>query len=80
MTDILEIFESVWQQQTVSDLAESEFKRMLVDDPELRRQYREWCREQGLSEKLGFLTYCRERSEENESRWEPLEEDSDEDY
>ncbi|MBD5232068.1 MAG: hypothetical protein HDS66_07965 [Bacteroidales bacterium] len=77
--DITEIFDRVIDEQRSLDVADSEFRRMLVDDPELRRQYRAWCAEQEISEKRGFLDYCRQRFDEAESCWDALAPDE-EDY
>ncbi len=53
-------------------MAEAEFKRTLVDDPELRRNYRNYCREVGTSEKNGFLDFCEEYMAGQDSVWESL--------
>ncbi len=79
MTDITELFDRIWEQHRMLDVAESEFRRMLVDDEELRREYRSWCEEQEVSEKRGFMNYCRLRLEEEESRYDVLAPDA-EDY
>lgn len=79
MTDITELFDSIWEQQRSIDLAESEFRHLLVDDEELRRTYRSWCSEQGESERRGFINYCRLLLEEEESRYDALAPDE-EDY
>ena len=58
MLDIYEVFEGVLSNARSIDMAESEFKRQLCDDPELRTVYRDWCSEEGTSEKNGFVDYC----------------------
>ena len=40
------------------DMAEAEFRRFLIDEPELRRRYREYCREEGIPERSGFTDFC----------------------
>jgi len=78
MIEITEIFDTVLRQQQSLDVAESEFRRMLVDDENLRQTYRRWCAEQDTSEKRGFIDYCRQRIEEEESCWESLASHDDE--
>ena len=58
MEDITELFNSIIEEAPSLDIAESEFKQSLIDNPELRKAYREYCREQGSSEKRGFLDYA----------------------
>ena len=45
---------------------------MIADDDELRRQYREWCRENGSTERYGFTDFCKEYLESQESVWDSL--------
>ncbi len=49
MEDITELFNSIIEEAPSLDIAESEFKQSLIDNPELRKAYREYCREQGES-------------------------------
>ncbi|MDE6437529.1 MAG: hypothetical protein K2K69_08495, partial [Muribaculaceae bacterium] len=72
MEDLIEFFITILKQSDSVDIAEAEFKRQLVDDAELRRQYREYCRENGTSEKRGFLDFCEEYVENQDSIWESL--------
>lgn len=76
MYDLYEIFESLLCQFDVIDMADSEFSRMCVDDPELRKVYREWCREQDLSPRRGFLAYAEEFNNRNNLRMDSLEEEA----
>ena len=73
MLDIYEVFEGVLSNARSIDMAESEFKRQLCDDPELRTVYSDWCSEEGTSEKNGFVDYCQMRFDEEESLWSALE-------
>lgn len=75
MYDIPKIFDSLLEQFDVIDMAESEFSRMCVDDPALRKHYRSWCDENDLSPRYGFLTYAREFNSRNNSRMDSLEEE-----
>ena len=54
------------------DIAEAEFKKMLHEDTELREEYREWCDAVGSSEKMGFLDYCDEYMDSQESIYDTL--------
>lgn len=72
MENIREYFINIIQQADSIDIAEAEFKRSLIDDDELRRQYRAYCREIGTSEKHGFLDFCEEYLQNQDSIWESL--------
>ncbi|MBD5276165.1 MAG: hypothetical protein HDR90_00585 [Bacteroides sp.] len=58
--DITQYFEQILQQAGSIDIAEAEFKRAIADDRELHTLYREWCRDNGSTERRGFLDYCEE--------------------
>lgn len=73
MYNIEEIFDSLLKQFDVIDMADSEFSRMCVDDPELRKAYREWCNEHDYSPRRGFLTYAEEYNSNNNMRMDSLE-------
>ena len=72
MEDITEYFIHILNQSPSYDIAEAEFKRQLADDEELRRSYKEWCAENGTSEKRGFLDFCEEYLEDQNSIWQSL--------
>lgn len=72
MNDITDFFISIIKQAPSIDIAESEFKQALIDDPELRRTYRDYCREIGTSEKHGFLDFCEEYCSEQDDVWQAL--------
>ncbi|MDE6120226.1 MAG: hypothetical protein K2F63_00395 [Muribaculaceae bacterium] len=72
MEDIRDIFISIIKQSDSIDIAEAEFKRFLVDDESLRKLYREYCREIGSSEKSGFLDFCEEYLQGQDTIWESL--------
>lgn len=67
-----EFFISIIEQSHSADMAEAEFKRALVDDPELRREYRNYCREIGTPERRAFLDFCQQYFEEKNSVWQTL--------
>lgn len=58
--DITEYFNSLISQTGSIDMAEAEFKRAIAEDNELHTIYREWCHENGSSERNGFLDFCDE--------------------
>lgn len=60
MKDITEIFDDYLRQYGSIDIAESEFKKNIHEDSELRAAYLEWCDAVGSSEKKGFADYCEE--------------------
>ena len=72
MEDITDIFVAIINEAPGIDMAEAEFKRTLVDDPELRKAYKEYCREQGTSEKNGFLEFCETYCHDQNSVWDSL--------
>lgn len=78
--DIYEVFDQILSAARSVDVAESEFKRLMYEDPLVRTAYREWCNEQGTTEKHGFVDYCQETFDQEESRWETLNEDAEYNY
>lgn len=72
MEDITAIFKHYITQCDSIDIAESEFKMALHDDPEMKQAYREWCREVGSTEKNGFLDYCHEFMDSQDEVWNSL--------
>lgn len=72
MENITDIFVHYITTNPSLDIAESEFKRALIDDPELRADYRQWCRDNGSSEKNGFADYCEEYMTEQDNVWNSL--------
>lgn len=76
MYDIEEVFEQVISMGGSLDMVERDFKRMLEDDVKLRRAYRNWCEEHGYSEKHGFMEYCSERMDAQQSSYEIFDTDN----
>ena len=70
--DITEYFNSLISQTGSIDMAEAEFKRAIAEDNELHTIYREWCHENGSSERNGFLDVCDEYMESQDSKWDSL--------
>lgn len=72
MEDITDLFMNIIEQSASIEMAEAEFRRSLVDDPDLRRQYREYCRENGTSERRGFMDFCDSYMENQDEVWNTL--------
>ena len=70
--DITEYFNSLISQTGSIDMAEAEIKRAIAEDNELHTIYREWCHENGSSERNGFLDFCDEYMESQDSKWDSL--------
>lgn len=72
MKDITEIFISLLNECGSLDIAESEFKRIIADDENLRTQYNDWCRERGCTYRNGFTDFCEEYLDSKNSVWDYL--------
>lgn len=72
MTDITELFDSLLAEHDSIDIAESEFKKLLSEDEEIKEAYRDWCDAVGSSEKKGFLDYADEYKASRDSVWDSL--------
>lgn len=72
MRDITDVFLHILHQYGSVDMAEAEFKKMINEDSELRTEYREWCDAVGSSEKNGFLDFCKEYMDSQESIYDTL--------
>ena len=57
---ITDFFQALLKEYGSIDIAESELKRQLHEDAELKAAYKEYCQEVCSSEKNGFLDYCEE--------------------
>lgn len=75
MDSITDLFNDMLQQYGSIDIAEAEFKKLIHEEPNIRSQYREWCHEVGSSEKNGFLDYCEEYLESQDSIWDNLKDE-----
>lgn len=72
MNDITQYFDSLLAEHDSIDIAESEFKKAVAEDPELAAEYSEWCHAAGSSEKHGFRDYADEYKEMRDSVWDTL--------
>ncbi|MDE5684938.1 MAG: hypothetical protein K2I26_00105 [Paramuribaculum sp.] len=78
MKHITEVFDDYLAQYGSVDIAESEFKKHLHEDPELKAAYKEWCAEVGSSDKRGFSDYCEEYLDSQDDIWNTLSDYNDE--
>lgn len=78
MTDITDLFVDLIQQHRSIDIANDVFKKRLADDPELKALYSEWCSESGSSEKDGFIDFCEEYLDNQDSIYDSLSDYNDE--
>lgn len=72
MENITLIFNDFIAQYGSVDIAESEFKKSIHEDRELRTLYRQWCDEVGSTEKEGFFDYCEEYLDSQNDVWNSL--------
>lgn len=72
MENIEDYFQDLLQQHGSIDIADSEFKKIIADDPQLHAQYSEWCHQVGSSERNGFRDFCEEYCDNLDSIWENL--------
>lgn len=75
--NITDFFDELLREYGSIDIADAELKKQIHEDPELRQLYRDWCHEVGSSEKNGFLDYCEEFLESQDSIWENLKDEYD---
>lgn len=78
MEEIENYFRELLKEHRSVDIAESEFKKTMAEDPDLRERYSEWCHVVGSSERKGFRDFCDEYMERMDSVWESLTDYDDE--
>lgn len=79
MTDITNFFSQLIEQSKSIDIAEAEFKRLLIEDSELKTEYIDWCQSVGTSERHGFREFCEEYMASQNDIWEQLRDYDDQD-
>lgn len=72
MKDIEDYFEQILNEHRSIDIADYEFKRVLAEDPELQKLYKEWCHEYGHTERNGFREFCEEYRDNEDTVWDSL--------
>lgn len=70
--DIVTFFTDIINQAGSYDIARAEFFRIIADDEEIQQQYREWCDENGFSERKGFDEFIDQRIDSHDSVWSSL--------
>lgn len=70
--NLTDYFEYLIREADSVDIAIAEFKKNIANDTDLRRRYREWCNEQGTTEKHGFSDFCEEYLENQNDVWNSL--------
>lgn len=78
MPDLTDYFIDLLHQHRSVDIANDAFKKQLNDDPDLKTAYSEWCAETGNSEKNGFIDFCEEYLENQDSIYDSLSDYNDE--
>lgn len=73
MIHITELMDSLIAQHRSIDVAESEFRKYLLDDDVLRHDYKEWCRREGYTERRGFIEYCNAYIDREQDLWDVLD-------
>ncbi|MCM1164054.1 MAG: hypothetical protein NC339_07395 [Muribaculaceae bacterium] len=73
--EITDYFTSLLTEYGSVDIAEAEFKKRIHEDPDLRKQYREWCHDVGSTEKNGFMDFCEEYLESQDNIWDNLKDE-----
>lgn len=77
MEELTEMFVALLDSHGSVDVADAEFKRIIADDSELHDRYREWCEENGHSERHGFLDFAEEYIANQNSVWDSLTDEYD---
>lgn len=54
------------------DIAESEFKRMINDDAQMKSEFKAWCEEMGYKENSAFIDYYDEYIVDNDLAFDTL--------
>lgn len=78
MKSITEIFVEYLDNYGSVDIAESEFKKNIHETPELKAAYRQWCSDEGSSEKNGFFDFAEEYLSNQNEVWDSLTDYDDE--
>lgn len=70
--DITDFFINLLNEHKSIDIADYAFKKALHEDAGLRDEYSEWCLAVGSSEKNGFLDFCEEYMNNQDSIYDSL--------
>lgn len=69
--EITELFEFHLSQCQDMELAEENFREEMESNPDLKKQYKEWCEEMGYTERKGFKSYFLNKSE-SDNIWDSI--------
>lgn len=72
MKPITEIFVEYLDNYGSVDIAESEFKKNIHENPDLKSAYRQWCSDEGSSEKNGFFDFAEQYLSDRNEVWDTL--------
>lgn len=72
MKPITEIFVEYLDNYGSVDIAESEFKKNIHENPDLKAAYRQWCSDEGSSEKNGFFDFAEQYLSDRNEVWDSL--------
>lgn len=72
MKPITEIFVEYLDNYGSVDIAESEFKKDIHENPDLKAAYRQWCSDEGSSEKNGFFDFAEQYLSDRNEVWDTL--------
>lgn len=72
MKPITEIFIEYLDNYGSVDIAESEFKKNIHENPDLKAAYRQWCSDEGSSEKNGFFDFAEQYLSDRNEVWDTL--------
>ncbi len=77
MEELTNMFVELLRAYGSVDLAEAEFKRIILDDAQLHETYHTWCDENGYTERNGFLDFAEEYIANQNSVWDSLADEYD---
>ncbi len=70
--DITEYYTTLLEQFRSVKYAEQELRRQMDDDPELAREYADWCADCELEPRHALREFGEQYMEQREERWEAL--------
>ena len=74
MNDIPDILRALLDQYSMESVVDSEFKKMLDEDPQLMADYEEWCTSMGYDVSTGYNDFVDELVESRDSIWDNINE------
>ena len=71
--DITSYYISLLEQMRSVAMAEQEFRRQMDDDPDMRKAYAAWCKDNEYTQREGLREFGHRYMEEREERWQWLD-------